>query len=350
MVLKVAVVPNEPLPVQWTGKQAVVTLPEHVDAANSDQVRERLLTLINRGAEVLIADMTATASCDYGGAEALVRAYHRAVMHGTQLRVVAASPQVRRVLTVHGVDRLVSVYPLLDTALAGRPARPGLPAQHSPRARRDGTPPRPPAITTAVLWSLLDALTDGIVLVTGDGVITLANQRAEDIFGYQHGELVGLPVEALVPATLRESHVTQRAGYQAQPTDRPMGDRGRLVGLRKDGTAFPMQVRLSPVPTATGSFTLAVVRDIAGLPPRPDLADLARTLAAGRESGGRDLLDRVISSLHYVGLTLQRVETLTHDQAVRPIEEAVRHLDGLIQEIRHHLSASGGAPARDDSR
>jgi anti-anti-sigma factor len=349
VVLKVAVVPNEPLPVQWTGKQAVVTLPEHVDAANSDQVRERLLMLINRGAEVLIADMTATASCDYGGAEALVRAHHRAAMHGTQLRVAAASPLVRRVLTVHGVDRLVSVYPSLDAALAGRPPRSGLLTQPSPRARGDETPPGPPAITRAVLWSLLDALTDGIVLVTSDGVISLANQRAEDIFGYQHGELVGLPVEALVPAPLREAHVTQRARYQAQPADRPMGDRGHLVGLRKDGTAFPMQVRLSPVPTATGSFTLAVVRDIASSPPRLDLADLARTLAAGRESSGRELLDRVISSLYHVGLTLQRMETLTHDQAVRRIEEALRHLDDLIQETRHHLFTSGDASPPGDS-
>jgi hypothetical protein len=67
---------------------------------------------------------------------------------------------------------------------------------------------------------------------------------------------------------------------------------------------------------------LSVVRDIASSPPRLDLADLARTLAAGRESSGRELLDRVISSLYHVGLTLQRMETLTHDQAVQRIEEA----------------------------
>ena len=54
-------------PVRWAGKQAVVTLPEDIDLSNACQIREQLLTVINRGAAVLIADMTATISCDYAG-------------------------------------------------------------------------------------------------------------------------------------------------------------------------------------------------------------------------------------------------------------------------------------------
>jgi anti-anti-sigma factor len=115
--------------VQWTGRQAAVTLPEHINAANAGQIREELLALINRGATVLIVDMTATASCDYAGAEALMRAYRRAVANGTQLRLVVPTEVVRRVLSGNGLDRLVSVYPSREAAAAA-----GLPAAQVSRA------------------------------------------------------------------------------------------------------------------------------------------------------------------------------------------------------------------------
>ncbi len=105
-------------PVQWTGGQAVVTLPEHINAANVGQIREELLALINRGPVVLVVDMTATASCDYAGADALARAYQRAVANGTQLRLVVPAEVVRHVLSWNGLGRLVSVYPSREAATA----------------------------------------------------------------------------------------------------------------------------------------------------------------------------------------------------------------------------------------
>jgi anti-anti-sigma factor len=93
-------------------------LPQDINAANVGQIREELLALINRGPAVLIVDMTATASCDYGGAEALVRAYRRAVANGTQLRLVVPVEVVRHVLSGNGLARLVSVYPSLEAATA----------------------------------------------------------------------------------------------------------------------------------------------------------------------------------------------------------------------------------------
>jgi anti-sigma B factor antagonist len=109
---------DETLPVWWTGRQAVVTLPEHIDSSNADQVREQLLWLINRGATVLIADLTGTVSCEYSGADALARAYQRGAANGTQLRLVVIADVVRRVLSLSGLDRLVAVYPALDAAVA----------------------------------------------------------------------------------------------------------------------------------------------------------------------------------------------------------------------------------------
>ena len=110
--------PDETYPVQWAGRQAVVTLPQHIDHANADQIREQLLWIINRGAAVLIADLTGTLSCDFSGADALARAHHRAVANGTDLRLAVTADVIRRVITVNGLDRLVPVYPDLDGALA----------------------------------------------------------------------------------------------------------------------------------------------------------------------------------------------------------------------------------------
>lgn len=109
-------------PVQWTGRQAVVTLPQHVDTSNAGQIREQLLWIINRGAAVLIADLTGTLSCDYAGADALARAHHRAMANGAMLRLAVTADAVRRVLTLNGFDRLIAIYPDLDAATtAGAP-------------------------------------------------------------------------------------------------------------------------------------------------------------------------------------------------------------------------------------
>ena len=115
--------PEDICPVQWTGRQAVVTLPQHIDGSNADQIREQLLWIINRGAAVLIADLAATVSCDYSGADALARAHHRAVANGTELRLVVIADVVRRVLRLSGLDRAVPVYPDLDGAIAAAAER-----------------------------------------------------------------------------------------------------------------------------------------------------------------------------------------------------------------------------------
>lgn len=107
-------------PVRWLdhGRQAIVVLPEHVDLSVAGPIREQLLTIINRGAETLIADMSATMSCDLAGADTLARGYQRAAASGTELRLVVTAPVVRHLLAISGLDRLVSVYPALEAALA----------------------------------------------------------------------------------------------------------------------------------------------------------------------------------------------------------------------------------------
>src|SRR5258708_20931138 len=107
-------------PVQWTDRQAVVTLPEHIDVSNAGQIREEVLSVMNRGAKALIAYMPATISCDHAGADAVARAHQRAVTSGAELRLVVTAQIVSRVISLSGLDRLVSIYPSLEAATAAR--------------------------------------------------------------------------------------------------------------------------------------------------------------------------------------------------------------------------------------
>jgi anti-anti-sigma factor len=119
---RAAAVFKDNYPVRWAGRQAVVVLPEHIGQANASQVSEQLLSVINRGAAALIVDMTATISCDYTGADALLRARHRAVASGTELRLAVNDRIVRRALSLSGLNHLISIYPSLEAAIAaGKP-------------------------------------------------------------------------------------------------------------------------------------------------------------------------------------------------------------------------------------
>ena len=338
-----------------------MTLPEHIGAADSGSIRGQLLELLDRGAAVLIADMTGTLSCDSSGAAALMQAYQRASANGAQLRVGVTAPAVRRVLEASGLDRLVSIYPSVEAAIAaGVPGvipllpRPGPGPGERPagsRRRRAALDRSRAGISPAALWGLVDALADGVVLANEDGVLVLANRRAEDMFGCGPGELTGQPVESLVPAGLRTAHVTQRAGYAREPVARPMGSRVRLAGQRRDGSTFPVRVSLSPVVTGTGRFILAVIRDLTEDRPQADLADLADAAAAADDARrGRELLSRLVDDLFRAGLSLQTTADVPHEAALRQIAGALQVLDDTIREIRDHVFAAPGQDGPPDLR
>jgi anti-anti-sigma factor len=339
---------DDAFPVKWLGRQAIVAFPEHIDVSNAGQLREQLLSVINRGAAVLIADMTVTVSCDHAGVDAVARAYQRAVVSGTQLRLVVTAPVVRRVLSIEGMDRLVSIYPSLEPAIAA--SVPGTGPLAPARAQANGhQQTRPPAITPAVLWQLIDALGDGLVLTGDDGEIVLVNRRVAEMFGYEQAELIGRPIESLVPAELREAHRGYRASYARAPQARPMGERSRLAGLRNDGVTFPVEISLSPVPTATGHFILSVIRDAAETRRREDLAGLARAAATEQAHRGQELLDRVVGSLFQVGHSLHSAIDLPREVARERITEALGRLDDTIREIRDYVftTHARGAPPAD---
>jgi len=107
---------------RWSGRHAVAVLPGRIDATNVDAVRDELLTIINQGATVLILDMTAASSCDRVVADALMRVYQRSVVYGTELRLAALAPAVRRVIRLSGLEELIAVFPTLDAATAEQPS------------------------------------------------------------------------------------------------------------------------------------------------------------------------------------------------------------------------------------
>jgi PAS domain S-box-containing protein len=109
---------------------------------------------------------------------------------------------------------------------------------------------------------LVDSAPDAMVVVGQDGLIRLVNVRAEELFGYGRGELLGQPIELLVPERFRESHVGHRDRFIAAPKRRPMGSNQELSGRRKDGSEFPVEISLSPVETGGGTLVASAIRDV----------------------------------------------------------------------------------------
>ncbi len=110
---------------------------------------------------------------------------------------------------------------------------------------------------------LLEAAPDGIIIVKEDGKIFLVNTQAENLFGYTRAELLGKPIEILVPEHRQGKHPGHRSTYLAAPTRvRPMGVALDVFARRKDGSVFPVEISLSPIKTKMGLLVTAAIRDI----------------------------------------------------------------------------------------
>ena len=110
--------------------------------------------------------------------------------------------------------------------------------------------------------ALLESAPDAMVIVDGAGTIKLVNAQTEALFGYPRAELLGCPVEILVPGRFRADHPVHRRGYAANQQVRPMGAGLDLRGLRRDGSEFPVEISLSPLQTSDGLLVSAAVRDV----------------------------------------------------------------------------------------
>jgi PAS domain S-box-containing protein len=119
-----------------------------------------------------------------------------------------------------------------------------------------------PAHPSRPVFDLLDATATAAVAVDDTGVIRYANARAFEVFGYGRDELLGQPIELLVPQDRAAGHVAQRDGYLRAPTSRSLDARRDLKGRRKNGTEFNVEISLTPLETASGPWVVASVLDV----------------------------------------------------------------------------------------
>jgi protein-histidine pros-kinase len=114
----------------------------------------------------------------------------------------------------------------------------------------------------AYFRTLLESAPDAMIIIDDRGKIAIVNAQAEAMFGYRRNEMLGQPVEELLPKRLRKRHVQHREGFAKKPSLRPMGVGLALAARRRDGSEFPVEISLSPVKSANGRFTSSVIRDV----------------------------------------------------------------------------------------
>lgn len=117
-------------------------------------------------------------------------------------------------------------------------------------------------LATSLFRLLLDAAPDATVIVDESATIVLANAQVANVLGWAQDELLGQPIEVLVPSRLREGHQARRTGFLEMPTIRPMGIGRNLFARHKDGHEIPVEISLSPLETDSGTLVSAAVRDI----------------------------------------------------------------------------------------
>jgi PAS domain S-box-containing protein len=200
--------------------------------------------------------------------------------------------------------------------------------------------------------AVVEAVPAAILLVNGKGMITLANAQAETVFGYPRAELVGKPVEMLIPERYRVPHAGLRDAYASDPRARAMGAGRELLACRKDGGEIPVEASLSPMPTKDGPFVLVSVVDIterrnlerATARQRDDFAHLSRVAMLGELSGSlahelnqplTAILSNAQAAQRFLAQSPPRIDKLA--EILTDIVKSDHRAEAVIQRLRSLL-------------
>lgn len=184
-------------------------------------------------------------------------------------------------------------------------------------------------------WALLEGAADATLVVDWDGVIQHANRRTAEVLGWKPSELLGLPVEVLVPESARAVHAHHRSRYASNPRPRMMGGGLELVAVHRDGREIPVEIALSPQVTEHERLIVVSVRDVSErVSITHQLSATAAKLAVvdERDRIARDLHDNIIQRLFAAGLHLQA--SLGRPDQDQRLVGVIDEIDEAIKEIR----------------
>lgn len=195
--------------------------------------------------------------------------------------------------------------------------------------------------------AFVETAPDAMVIHGAQGKIAVISAQAERMFGYSKEELVGQPVEILMPERFREKHFKQRSVYMEKPVSRPMGSGLELYARRKDGFEFPVEVSLSPVETSEGILISSTIRDVTD---RKQLTEQIRWAAALEERAriARDVHDTLAQGFTGIILNLEMVEEACAslpDEVKSRIKRARDVARASLEEARRSILALSTSPS-----
>jgi PAS domain S-box-containing protein len=194
---------------------------------------------------------------------------------------------------------------------------------------------------------LLESAPDGVVIIDSDGLISLVNKQTERLFDYERADLLGKPIDVLFPELFTNPPAGHRSGYLDDPRTWPMGAGLEVVGWRKDGSEFRVDISLAVIETDEGRLAAAFIRDATDREARAELeraiaerrAVLSHLVSASEEERRRiagDIHDDSIQVMTAAGMRLQILRRSLHDpEQLARLNELEQTIQLSISRLRH---------------